>query len=263
MFFLVYLSYLRGSDSLLRRELISNLPFSLEAFARICVSGFLLDPEIPLSSIFSSPFADYPEVPTITPSTNQSPPLVRQGSLTHTQGPLSRGLSITQRLSRLRRNIIRPYTLPVRPNTSSHLHDVTLPPTTASKPQTVTEKVITIAQSAHSAIRDPPQPTFFSKALRSDHADALSLPFRLSITNIHDKTHRNLPYLRNSWSRIDFVAIISYWISFFLATAGLERGAQHIGVFRAMSVVRTARLLTITSGTTVRFPIPFVECLGC
>jgi hypothetical protein len=41
-----------------------------------------------------------------------------------------------------------------------------------------------------------------------------------------------------------------------LACFGVERGGggeggYHIGVFRAMSVLRTARLLAISSGTTV------------
>jgi hypothetical protein len=40
-------------------------------------------------------------------------------------------------------------------------------------------------------------------------------------------------------------------VTFVLATAGIERVSQHIGVFRALSVLRTVRLLTITSGTTV------------
>jgi hypothetical protein len=47
------------------------------------------------------------------------------------------------------------------------------------------------------------------------------------------------------------VAIVSFWICFGLAMGGVERGQYHIGVFRAMSVIRTARLLTVTSGTTV------------
>ncbi|KAJ6629913.1 Ion transport protein-domain-containing protein [Mycena sp. CBHHK59/15] len=80
--------------------------------------------------------------------------------------------------------------------------------------------------------------------------DALALPFRLSITHANAQTRRNAPYLRHSWSRIDAIAILAFWASFALAMGGAERGSHHIGVFRAMSVVRTARLLTITSGTT-------------
>ncbi|EGN97267.1 hypothetical protein SERLA73DRAFT_110442 [Serpula lacrymans var. lacrymans S7.3] len=136
--------------------------FTLEAFARICVSGFLFDPEIRVSAIKLA-------------------------------------------------------------NSISH------PP---------------------KHIRNPSQPTFFSKALRSDQTDVISLPFRLNISHAHEKVHRNVPYLRQSWTRIDFVAIVSFWISFILAMTHVERGTYHIGAFRAMSVLRTARLLAITSGTT-------------
>ena len=116
------------------------------------------------------------------------------------------------------------------------------------------------AQKLHAHLRDPSNPTFLSRALRSDN-DALSLPFRLSVQTAHDTTERNLPYLRHSWTRIDFVAIVSFWICFALAMAGVERGTYHIGVFRAMSVLRTARLLAITSGTTVRARVLSVSLL--
>ncbi|KAJ7085572.1 Ion transport protein-domain-containing protein [Mycena epipterygia] len=77
------------------------------------------------------------------------------------------------------------------------------------------------------------------------------LPFRLSITQSAAQTRRNAPYLRHSWSRIDALAICAFWTSFALASLSLEqRASSHIRVFRALSTLRTARLLTITSGTT-------------
>ena len=87
------------------------------------------------------------------------------------------------------------------------------------------------------------------------------MPFRLSVEESTSQTHRNLPYLRHSWTRIDFVAVMRFWISFGLAMGGVERGTYHIGIFRALSVLRTARLLAITSGTTVRVEdCPCVHC---
>lgn len=92
--------------------------------------------------------------------------------------------------------------------------------------------------------------------------DALvSLPFRLDIQLAQSKMARNIPYLRQSWGRVDFVAVFGFWISFVLATLGLERGTYHIGIFRALSVLRTARLLSITNGTAVS-DIPFL-ILSC
>ncbi|KIM44013.1 hypothetical protein M413DRAFT_17890 [Hebeloma cylindrosporum] len=155
--------------------------FTLEAFARICVTGFLFDPE------------PYTPNPATTP------------------GTLSRGGGIATRIANA-------------------------------------------AHRAHAIIREPSEPTLLSLAMRSDnraaHPDSIALPFRLSIGHLHHKTQRNVPYLRQSWSRIDFVANVSFWITFILAMTGVERGTHHIGLFRAMSIIRIARLLTITSGTT-------------
>ena len=116
------------------------------------------------------------------------------------------------------------------------------------------EKAAAAVQNAHSHMRNPSEPSFLSKALRSDNpSDTIALPFRLSVEDSRNQTQRNLPYLRHSWTRIDFIAIVSFWITFALASTGMERNPEfHIGVFRAMSVLRTARLLAITSGTTVR-----------
>ncbi|KAE9397917.1 hypothetical protein BT96DRAFT_1020456 [Gymnopus androsaceus JB14] len=193
--------------------------FTLEAFARICVSGFLFDPEIPTSSFFTAPFT------TTNPIPSQSSDLPRQLTLSTSGGD--------------------PLRYPFRLERSLHI--------TNHPSNQFTEKVKHAAQASHNALREPPQPTYFSSIMRSDRKDpkeTLSLPFKLSISQSHDKTIRSVPYLRQSWGRIDFVAILGFWTSFILAMLGLEDGAHHIGIFRALSVIRTARLMTITSGTT-------------
>ncbi|KAJ3799593.1 hypothetical protein GGU11DRAFT_679152, partial [Lentinula aff. detonsa] len=84
--------------------------FTLEAFARICVSGFLLDPEISASTFFTSPFASTHDISIPSQSSSSSNNLPRQLTLsTDVGGPLSRGLSITERFNRLNRNIKRPF----------------------------------------------------------------------------------------------------------------------------------------------------------
>jgi hypothetical protein len=125
-----------------------------------------------------------------------------------------------------------------------------------------------LGHRAHASNRQPPEPSYLSRVMMSDahgtvnpshpKGDALSLPFRLSISHLHSKTQRNVPYLRQSWTRIDFLAIVCFWITFGLATTGFEHGSRglHIGVFRAISVIRIARLLSVTSGTTVSFLFP-------
>ncbi len=235
----------------------------LEAFSRICVSGFLLDPEVPISTLFHSPFATYPDItrpPNTAAEANFN--LARTPSVTsHSQSQLRRGLTIAQRLNNLRRNLARPFVL-------AH-NTVSTPPlsssdanakSTSSRARSDTvqskspmiEKAAAGMQNAHAHMRNPSEPGFLSKALRSDQpSDTIALPFRLSVEDSRGQTQRNLPYLRHSWTRIDFIAITSFWITFALASAGMERDEYHIGLFRAMSVLRTARLLAITSGTTV------------
>ncbi|KAG5641384.1 hypothetical protein DXG03_005366 [Asterophora parasitica] len=227
--------------------------FSLEAFARICVSGFLFDPEVSIGTIFRSPFRGSSRLFPSTPSGNAS------HALSHT-GSIRRGGTITQKLNNMKGTLLRPFALKYQAPNSPYPHapppsEVTLttgdPSSDGLQPtHPIAGKSLNAAQGIHWAIREPQTATFMSRALRSDNSDVISLPFRLSITHAHEKAHRNIPYLRQSWGRIDFIAVMSFWITFILAISGLERGEYHIGIFRALSVIRTARLLTITSGTT-------------
>ncbi|KAJ4296780.1 calcium channel protein [Kalmusia sp. IMI 367209] len=57
-------------------------------------------------------------------------------------------------------------------------------------------------------------------------------------------------YLRHSFNRTDFLAVISFWISFVLGIAGVEH-AKHIYIFKMLSCLRIIRLLNLTSGTSV------------
>src|SRR5947209_17842100 len=58
-------------------------------------------------------------------------------------------------------------------------------------------------------------------------------------------------FLRHSFNRLDFVAVVSFWITFFLTLTQLE-SQHHLYVFRMLSCLRILRLLGITSGTGVR-----------
>lgn len=225
----------------------------LEAIARICVSGFLLDPEVSTSSLFVWPFSTDSPVATSS-SSNMSASVSRQASLT-------RGLTVRQKLRQVQRNVLRPFRLAHNLPSSPYPHEsatttmtTIIPPTptpSRSRSDTNSNTLFEKTKNKIDHLQNPSQPTFFAKALRSDQSDVVSLPFRLNVAGVHDKIQRNVPYLRHSWSRIDFVAIVSFWITFILASVGVERGTHHIGIFRAMSVLRTARLLAISSGTTV------------
>ena len=243
---IIYCIYVGTFPSLSRVRTVLTSYRRLEAFARICVTGFLFDPEY---IIFSSQFSSKSEL--YTPNPAMSPGVARQTTL-------SQGRSIT-RLQRLQRTLMRPFALNERPPVSAYpMTSVGISSaanTHIHREGGMKAQIANAAHRAHTIIREPSEPTLLSLAMRSDnsaaHPDSIALPFQLSIGHLHHKTHRNLPYLRQSWSRIDFVAIVSFWISFILAMTDVERGVHHIGIFRAMSVIRIARLLTITSGTTV------------
>ncbi|KAF2484444.1 Ion transport protein-domain-containing protein [Neohortaea acidophila] len=57
-------------------------------------------------------------------------------------------------------------------------------------------------------------------------------------------------FLRHSFNRVDFVAVLAFWISFLLNFFELQ-SVFHIYVFNMMSCLRIIRLLGITSGTSV------------
>lgn len=77
-------------------------------------------------------------------------------------------------------------------------------------------------------------------------------PFQVAIEKQQSLSEQNQPYLRHSWNRIDFVAVVSFWIMFGLAITGAETELnRHLYIFRAMSVLRVSRLLAVTTGTTV------------
>lgn len=54
-------------------------------------------------------------------------------------------------------------------------------------------------------------------------------------------------FLRHGFNRLDFVAVVSFWIAFLLGITGLESG-HHLYVFRMLSCLRILRLLALTKG---------------
>ena len=60
-------------------------------------------------------------------------------------------------------------------------------------------------------------------------------------------------FLRHSFNRLDFLAVVSYWISFALSVTGIGT-VQHIHAFGMLSCLRILRLLSLTSGTSVSLP---------
>ena len=59
-------------------------------------------------------------------------------------------------------------------------------------------------------------------------------------------------FLRHSFNRLDFLAVISFWISFVLSVTN-QKAERHLYVFQMLSALRILRLLSLTSGTSVSF----------
>ncbi|PHH80248.1 hypothetical protein CDD80_2271 [Ophiocordyceps camponoti-rufipedis] len=57
-------------------------------------------------------------------------------------------------------------------------------------------------------------------------------------------------FLRHSFNRLDFVAVVSYWIAFAIAVSGTEH-RRHIYLFKMLSCLRILRLLALTHGTAI------------
>lgn len=57
-------------------------------------------------------------------------------------------------------------------------------------------------------------------------------------------------FLRHSFNRLDFLAVVAFWTSFIIGIFGVE-SQKHVFVFRMLSCLRIVRLLGITSGTLV------------
>lgn len=57
-------------------------------------------------------------------------------------------------------------------------------------------------------------------------------------------------FLRHSFNRLDFLAVVSFWISFGLSLAHIQ-SQRHVYVFQMLSCLRILRLLGLTSGTSV------------
>jgi hypothetical protein len=213
-----------------------------------------------MSSLFSVSFSTNSGYTTAATSSASN---VNVNATLSRSGSLARGLSF----KRLYDNLTRPFALPSNAQTSSFMQDpIRIPPSSSSSrlEKSTTHSEDLSQPQLHSHSRDPSQPTFLSRAMKSDvpktdSSEPISLPFRLNVQAARDKVVRNLPYLRQSWGRIDFLAVVGFWVSFVLATEGVERGTLHIGIFRALSVLRIARLLAVTSGTAVRYP-SFPRC---
>lgn len=207
--------------------------FTVETVARIIVSGFVLDPEIKPSSV---------------------------GQWLQDLAP---GDNFAARARSVRRKVFEqraPYAQ----------HGVTSSTTALTGGASKTTLSLALAShvnlaSAH-ASRSQPEPQIQHPSTpgpqpQSQHVQSQSgtwylhqpvdAPFQLAVARQRILAEQSSTYLRHSWNRTDFIAVCSFWVMFGLAISGKENQPNaHIYVFRALSVLRTARLLAVTKGTS-------------
>lgn len=284
--------------------LLMNLiifPYRLEMFARIIVSGLILDPYTAASLASSASNV-------LHPSSHQPPP----SSALNTSTNNSIGIPMTDRsttASKLRHARVKISAVMALSGSKSSMSSKTLmgkegdgwkdgeeyedpydseedegddgmfsiaplASETDSKPPTYPPQPLRQRQqsaapsSLHSSRSQQPSTThdFYPDVLPpSSLSFGHELPFQLSLDKQRRLHSLGRPYLRTSWHRIDILAIISFWIMFGLSISGQESTAdRHVFIFRALSILRAGRLLLITSGTAVSRveSDPQIDCLG-
>ncbi|KZS87691.1 hypothetical protein SISNIDRAFT_419270 [Sistotremastrum niveocremeum HHB9708] len=213
--------------------------FTLESFARIVVSGLLLDPAVHLSSIFSNPFHDNPPLPVVI-SRLTTPFKLSQDQPKPSPIPVLVGGPEKGHARKSTEGFI-PDTLKIviPPLTPIHSRHPSINPAPATFPPPPNPSHPLPSNSTNA---NPPPMSRRSSSV---------LPFEFALHAQRSLAHRGVPYLRHSWSRIDAIAVTSFWISFILSAVGVEHTAGlHLGLFRALSVLRCSRLLAVTNGTS-------------
>ena len=109
----------------------------------------------------------------------------------------------------------------------------------------------------HASLREPRHPSFSApEMLRSFTAKQGE-----AIRTVEQAQRLQLArraFLRHGFNRLDFLAVLAFWITFFLSWTGIEHD-YHIYIFRMLSCLRILRLLALTHGTAVGFHL-FQKC---
>lgn len=105
-----------------------------------------------------------------------------------------------------------------------------------------------------SSMQFPPAPSTISRSFTNLMQGQQALPATLEEQQRYQLARR--AFLRHSFNRLDFVSVVSYWISFILGVTGIE-SQHHIYLFKMLSCLRILRLLALTHGTSVSL-IPVV-----
>lgn len=233
-----------------------NLTFSLECITRIIVSGLIFNPPS-LEEAYRHQIGPRPSAIVL-----QHTQRAKSRSRSRSPARLTRNDTLRRQYSALR--------VQRQPSTSSQSHISPAEPSNAdlrrqystvrttspgpiqrgrlgghhhhqhAAPHKPTEEELAIDQ--------PSYPTPFLSAATFHRAD---LKESEKIRNIHKARLARRAYLRHSFNRVDFIAVVSYWIALILEVTGVMI-SHHVYVFRMLSCLRIFRLLGITEGTSVQ-----------
>ncbi|KAG5980536.1 hypothetical protein E4U55_003925 [Claviceps digitariae] len=93
-----------------------------------------------------------------------------------------------------------------------------------------------------------PQQSAFARSITTLMQGQQSLPPTIEEQQRFQLARR--AFLRHSFNRLDFIAVISFWISLSLAVTGIEN-QRRLYVFKMLSCLRILRLLALTHGTAI------------
>ncbi|CAE6501684.1 unnamed protein product [Rhizoctonia solani] len=205
--------------------------FTIEMIARIIVSGFVLDPEIKPSSV-GRWLRDLAPGDNFAARARSVRRKVFEQRAPYTQHAVSSSATELAEKS-------------PRPNLTFALaSQVGVAAAHASRSDTVTAP-------RHAATSGPPNQHIQSQSGTWYLQYSTDTPFQIAVARQRILSEQSSTYLRHSWNRTDFIAVCSFWVMFGLAISGKENQPHlHLYVFRALSVLRTARLLAVTKGTS-------------
>lgn len=103
-------------------------------------------------------------------------------------------------------------------------------------------------KSVKSSFQLPPEPSAIARSFTTFVQGQQALPKTLEDQLRFRLARRAV--LRHSFNRLDFIAVIAYWIAFILGMTGLE-SRHRLYVFKMLSCLRLLRLLAVTHGTSV------------
>ncbi|SJX65516.1 related to CCH1-Calcium channel (alpha subunit) [Sporisorium reilianum f. sp. reilianum] len=223
--------------------------YTVEIVARIVVSGLIINPP-PLyaAPIPVQPDLDSTEAKDDVPNLSYHRKQMSRSNTLDTLGFFGDKVKHTaQRMLAGEQGFIESYTgpqrrspSPMRATTSNnarkHEHDASIPDAQIRHPGRRLNQSETSMFLSESTTR-----SFWHNA-KTPFAEAFE---RQRVQAVHHA------FLRHSWNRVDFVAVVAFWIAFALSLGRQEStNSHHIYIFRALSVLRCGRLLTATSGTT-------------